>query len=613
MISKYMLFIAGALAFGAIYFGYCNNCITSCVVFTDQLPSTCNYEGCRMCAYVDNRFKNWLNWWHTDDYSYKLTDDPVCKDNYADTPIITELPDGKSKPNIILFVLDDLDEMISPYFEAMPFAQKLFQQNGTHFTNGFTSTSFCCPARCQIFTGMYGHNNGVISSYGSYSSVDAFRKPLYLNGTRQTNKLGQCINNEKRSVPLFLQKFGNYKTAIFGKYLNGFENDIFSNVNYVPEGWDQFDIGSNNYQYIGNMYVMTEWDSDKNNLKYKWHGTDEQDYLTDVISRRSVNFIDKHRLNGQTNPLFMYVAPTAPHFPQTAAKRHMHKLKYWDDRFEEIVASRPNYHSHESLKTKSRWISHNSELRDDILNITAKTCYGSINFNIHRLEFRKRMGTLYALDEMFEAVYNKIKELGELDNTIFGLVSDNGFNLGSHKLYHKMSANDESVRIPFYLSGLNFKKNVVDTRLVLLNDLAPTFLSLANFVVPDHMDGIDLTTDQSRRGILLEYGKLKAGEEFTGNLNRAAEFKMIVNIAPKTLGYDVQPYIGIRTHDYLLVMHYNKTYDEVDTEYELYDMKTDPYQIVNVYSNDTYRDVATDLKVRLFKLAHCSNKKECSE
>lgn len=562
-------------------FTICDNCIKSCNLFTTQSVYECTTQ-CGFCRFFDNRFTNWLNWYHVDDYSYLNSDEKFCTNNYAPTPELEPLVkyNTKDKPNVVLIVFDDLD-VFSPYWEAMPFAKELFKINGTHFSNGFTSTSFCCPARCQIFTGMYGHNNGVMSSYGTYSSVDAFRKPYNLNETRMMEN-NKCVNNEFRSLPVYLQKFGNYKTAIFGKYLNGFENDKSSSINYVPVGWDQFDITTNNYQYVGNMYTMTEWDSQNKTVKYKWYGAESKNYLTDVISNKASSFIEKH---SQENPLFLYVAPTAPHFPQTGAQRHLHMIKYWESEFEKYVESRPNYHSDKSVAGKSSWLKSNSNERNQLLNVNVNNWYEKRTINIHKLEFAKRMTTLYALDDMIKTIYNKLRSKHRLNNTIFMLVSDNGFNMGSHKLYHKMAPYEESIRVPFYMSGVGIKKGFTDSRLTLLNDIAPTILNLAGFKPPRHMDGIDLKSNKSRTGILIEYGRhmKNKNEDFSGSLERATEFKIVSKLVPYYMKFDVPLHTALRTHKYLYVEYYNLT-DSNKTEFELYDMKIDPYQINNIYN-----------------------------
>ena len=611
-LSKYLcLSIALALVLTILcgIFNACDNCIKSCGVFTPHPVTECSAR-CGLCRVLDNRFTNWLNWYHVDNYSYLKTDEKMCYNNYAPTPNLeTNDKNIKTKPNIVLIVLDDLDEF-SPYWSAMKFARRLFKVNGTHFSNAHTSTSFCCPARCQIFTGMYGHNNGVMSSYGTYGTVNAYRKPYNLNGTRMTEN-GKCINNEFRSLPVYLKKYGKYKTGIFGKYLNGFESDTFSTINYVPAGWDQFDITTNNFQYAGHMYTMTEWDSDTMSVKYKWYGKEPKNYLTDVISEKAEKFINKHSEKDDkksTNPMFLYVAPTAPHFPQTGAHRHLKYLKYWESQFVKHVESRPNFHSNQSVNSKSSWLKSNSLERDQLLNMKTNNWYSKSTINIHKLEFAKRMTTLYAVDEMILNIYNTLKNQKKLDNTIFILVSDNGFNMGSHKLYHKMVPYEESIRIPFYMSGSGIKKGWVDNRLVLLNDLAPTILNLAGFKTPAHMDGIDLESTQSRNSILIEYGKFakNKNEDFTGNLNRVGEFQMAAKLTPYYMAFDVPPYTAIKTSRHLYVEYYD-SYNQNNTEYELYDMSNDPYQITNIY-NQTLKNNITliqQLQVELKQLETC--------
>lgn len=608
--SKLLLFSVFIIPILLFYMSYCNNCIRSCISFTDMTPYDC-IDDCGVCSIVDNRFTNWLNWWHTDDYTYLDTDEKVCKNNYAPIPKLKK-KNSNVKPNIVLFLLDDLDEVMSPYFDAMPFARELFKLNGTHFNNAYASTPFCSPSRASLLTGMYGHNNGLIGSYGSYASVDAFRKPLNINGERKTLD-GACINNENRTIALLLQKYANYKTAIFGKYINGFENDWLHKIPYVPQGWDKFDICANNYQYAGNLYVMTNWDSQNKSLKYVYHGKHEKDYLTDVISQKAVNFIETHRQNNNLNPLFLYLALTAPHFPQAGAKRHNHMAKYWDSHFDKYIKSNPSYHNYESLQTKSNWIKSNSNKRDELLNMKINTWHSKKSINLHRLEFRKRMTTLYSIDEMIHNVYNKIQELDELNNTVFVLASDHGFNMGAFSLYHKMSPNDESSKIPLYLAGKNIKKNYVDSRMVLLHDLTPTFLNMAGFHQTKEMDGIDLMSNEFRNNILIEYGKMlaKKGEHYTGKLDRANEIKMVSSIAPNAFKQDVQPYIALKNNDYLFVNYYNNSYFDKESEYELYDVKQDPHQLKNVFFNSSYSHIVMNLKNKLNKLATCSNKKEC--
>lgn len=600
----YILCLIGILvALITNYLFECEKCVKTCVMFQDWNANECVND----CKCIDNRFNNWLNWVHIDDYSYKLSDDSICLNNYDEETMVLKsktLKEKKDLPNVVLIVMDDATNYVDPMFDAMPFTKELMMLNGTEFTNAFTSTSFCCPARCQIFTGMYGHNNGVISSSGSYSSMEAFLKPLYLNGSRQINQSnGKCTNNLYRSINMYLKQ-KNYTNAMFGKYLNGHEssNPRFHSMKFVPPGWDQFDMCVNNYMYIGNMYVMSEWDSTNNKVQYKWYGREEKDYLTDVIGRKSTKFIREN----QDEPMFLYVASTAPHGPMTSAYRHRDKLKIWDARFDEFISNRPNYHNAKSTKTKASWISNNKD-RDNLLKLVP-FYHKKEPINIHRLEFRRRMGSYYALDEMVKSIYDELEIKGKLNNTVFILTSDNGFNEGAHGFGHKMTGYEESIRVPLFFSGAQFKKGYKDSRLSLLNDISPTILDLAGLHQPEHMDGISLLNNKLKRSsVLLEYGKRKDNEKFTGSLKDVSEFKMIADVAPNTLAYDVNPYIGIRTNEHTLIEYYNATHKE----YELYDIKRDPFQLLNLAGDKFHDRHMKNLITKLRRLEICYGQ-ECN-
>ena len=70
-------------------------------------------------------------------------EEPECTNGYAPVPLLQQIASNKPKKNIVLFLMDDLDVTVTPYFAAMPFARWLFQTNGVTFENSYTSTSIC--------------------------------------------------------------------------------------------------------------------------------------------------------------------------------------------------------------------------------------------------------------------------------------------------------------------------------------------------------------------------------------------------------------------------------------------------------------------------------------
>jgi len=108
-----------------------------------------------------------------------------------------------------------------------------------------------------------------------------------------------------------------------------------------------------------------------------------------------------------------------------------------------------------------------------------------------RQEYHKRMGSLLAVDEMMGRIRSVLVSQGRWDKTIVVVTSDNGYNLGAHRLIHKMAPYEESIRIPLYIAGPGISGGEVG-KIVGLHDLAPTFLQLAGGQVPSYIDGKSL-------------------------------------------------------------------------------------------------------------------------
>ena len=136
---------------------WCMSCIRYCVIHETMNLSECvwHHDNCRDFSGTYNIAKlpvNRLN-------AYTTADQKDCPKGYAKPDPIQNTGE---KNNVILVLLDDLDEMVTPYLETMPFLRSLVEKRAVRFENTYSSTSICCAARCQMLTGRYGHNIGVI-------------------------------------------------------------------------------------------------------------------------------------------------------------------------------------------------------------------------------------------------------------------------------------------------------------------------------------------------------------------------------------------------------------------------------------------------------------------
>jgi arylsulfatase A-like enzyme len=151
-----------------------------------------------------------------------------------------------------------------------------------------------------------------------------------------------------------------------------------------------------------------------------------------------------------------------------------------------------------------------------------------------------------AVDDLVQKVVSSLSSNGELGKTVIVFTSDNGYLLGEHRLHAKSRIYEESIGVPLHLRIPNVAPQTID-KLVTNNDLAPTFLQLAQAKADIKIDGrsliplIENPNGSWRKGFLVE--------------------------TPK--------YSAIRTQDYVYASHSNGAK-------ELYDLDNDPFELQNV-------------------------------
>ncbi|PYQ18293.1 MAG: hypothetical protein DMF81_25350, partial [Acidobacteria bacterium] len=167
---------------------------------------------------------------------------------------------------------------------------------------------------------------------------------------------------------------------------------------------------------------------------------------------------------GGRRPFFLYLAPHAPHQPDRPAPRH-------DLAFADLRAPRPPSFDEEDVSTKPGWVRAQPRFSPEVAD------------RIDDL-YRRRLRTLLAVDEMIERLLQAVAAQDELDSTYVFLTSDNGFQLGAHRLDHgKGDAYEESIRVPLVVRGPGVPPGAREEP-VLNIDLAPTLAELAGAAAP---------------------------------------------------------------------------------------------------------------------------------
>jgi arylsulfatase A-like enzyme len=457
-------------------------------------------------------------------------------------------------PNVIFILTDDLDARLIAY---MPNLQKLLVEQGVTLSNFFVNVSLCCPSRANILRGQYAHNTQILTNLMPSGGFQKFYN----------------LGHENSTVATWLQAAG-YRTCYLGKYLNGYPAG--AQPTHVPAGWSEWYSPSAGSPYSNFNYVMNE------NGKLIRYGSRPEDYLTDVVARKSIDFIKRTTAEGK--PFFIHLALYVPHSPATPAPRHAHL-------FTDAKLPRPPSFNEADVSDKPQYIRNRPPL-------TNRQIAQMGDF------YRKRLQSLQAVDEMIAGLVEALQTVGQLDNTYIFFTSDNGFHMGEHRLNSgKQTAYEEDIRVMLLVRGPSVPAGQVLEHVTGTIDLAPTFAELGGATIPDFVDGRSLVSlfkggspsaEAWRQGFLIEHWNQQRREtvESDGVLEPPDPMEL-----EQTQQLAIPQFDAIRTRDYLYVEY-------VTGERELYDLKNDSYQLESLHAKADPA-LLKSLSERLAKLKAC--------
>ncbi|XP_045922648.1 glucosamine (N-acetyl)-6-sulfatase (Sanfilippo disease IIID), b [Micropterus dolomieu] len=467
--------------------------------------------------------------------------------------------------NIILILADDQDVQLGG-MTPMKKAKALIGDAGATFVNAFTVTPLCCPSRSSILSGRYPHNHEVRNNSlsGNCSS------PLWQKGP------------ESEAFPIYLSK-QKYQTFFAGKYLNQYGKNDGGEVGYVPPGWDQFHALVGNSQYY-NYTLLVNGKEEKHGDSY------EKDYLTDLITNRSLHFLDDR---SPQHPFFLMLSPPAPHSPWTAAPQY-------EKQFSDVKAPRDG--SFDKPGKDKHWL-----LRQPVNPMPNS----SLNFLDNA--FRKRWQTLLSVDDMVEMLVKKLDSIKELDNTYIFYTSDNGYHTGQFSLpIDKRQLYEFDIRVPLMVRGPGIKPNQTLQAPVLNIDLAPTILDISglnlSLVNVDGQSFLSQMAPSLRNGTARPFFLV----EYTGEGHPTTDPACpklgpgLSQCFPDCVCEDAynNTYACVRTLDGEQNLQYCEFADS-ESFVEVYNLTSDPHQLENIVKT-VDPAVLQAMNQRLIKLQSCA-------
>lgn len=391
-----------------------------------------------------------------------------------------EKPKVKDRPNIIYILADDLGygelgcygqtKIETPHIDALA-------KNGMLFTQHYSGSPVCAPARAVLLTGKHtGHaqvrGNDEWGDRGDVWNYMAMLADSTLEGQRP-------IQEGTVTLGTILQESG-YKTAIVGKWGLGAPH-----TEGVPnkQGFDYF-FGYNCQRQAHTLYPNHLWENDRRvyldndtvppNTKLP-EGADIYDlksyepfqltdYAPELMFERITAFVNDHK----DQPFFLYWATPIPHVPLQAPQN-------WVDYYVEKFGDESPY-----LADRSYF-----PTRYPRATYAAMVSY---------------------LDEQVGTLVNQLKKEGIYDNTLIIFTSDNGptFNGGTDSPwfnsagifreaqgYGKGYLHEGGIRVPMIASWPEvIKEGTTTDHISVFYDVLPTLAEVAKTKASIETDGI---------------------------------------------------------------------------------------------------------------------------
>lgn len=192
----------------------------------------------------------------------------------------------EKSPNVILILADDMGlgdiSAFNGGLNRTPNLDKLVRES-VYFSQAYSASPVCTPARAALLTGRYPHRTGAIT----------LNMERYPELTR--------IHKEETTLADVFSENG-YVTGLIGKWHIGDGED------YHPlqrgfkefEGFKGYDVPDDYFNY--RLDIQGDYQRFSNA------------YLTENLTQRTIDFVDRH----QQEPFFLHLAHYAPHRPLSA-------------------------------------------------------------------------------------------------------------------------------------------------------------------------------------------------------------------------------------------------------------------------------------------------------
>ncbi len=188
-------------------------------------------------------------------------------------------------------------------------------------------------------------------------------------------------------------------------------------------------------------------------------------------------------------------------------------------------------------------------------------------------------GCIARVDENVGRLRQELSTRKLADRTIVAFVSDHGCHFRTRNQEYKRSGHESSVHVPLVISGPRFSRSRTVHDLISHVDIAPTLLEAAGVPAPSSMHGRSAIpiVEGGESAARADEVFIQISESMTGRALRTPQWTYVVSVPDGKSRESAPQY----------------------TEYQLYDLYSDPHQLVNLAGRRETREISARLRERL--------------
>lgn len=456
-------------------------------------------------------------------------------------------------PSNILFLMTDQHraDTLGAYGNALAATPVLDElaRTGTRFDRWYTPTAICTPARASLLTGQA-----------------PFRHRVLANHERNVGYLEDLADDSFTFVEALREK--GYNTGLVGKWHAGTEKKAADFGFDGPDlpGWHNPVENEDYLGYLKERGLPPYEISDRirgtlpnggpgNLLAARLHQPVEATF-EHYLATRTIELLERYAAENERDgtPFFLELNFFGPHLPYIVPDEYF-------DMFDpaEIELPKSIAETFEGKPPVQR-------------NYSAHWTFDTMPIEVTRKLIAVYWGYVALIDEQIGRVMAALERLGLVDDTAVFFTCDHGEFTGAHRLHDKGPAMYEDIyRTPGIVRVPGAPAGQVRTEFVSLLDSTATILELA---------GIDPAPAVDSRSLL----PLVQGEQPEWASDIVCEFHGHHFPYPQRM---------LRDERYKLVVN-------PDSVNELYDLRNDPDELLNVYAHPEMAEVRARLMQRLY-------------